>query len=64
MFMSMYSNEYMHVIRNFSDVFDVFYCKDEKFAKQYFNTKVMPSEIPHVYIIDPKSKDGEHIKKY
>ena len=47
----------MHVIRNYSDVFDVYYCKDEKFAKQFFNTKTMPKELPHIYIIDPKSQE-------
>lgn len=37
-------------------MFDVYYCKDESDARRFFNTKVMPKELPHLYIIDPKSK--------
>lgn len=56
MFMSQFINEFDSVLRNYNDMFDVYYCKDEADAKRFFNTKVMPKEVPHLYIIDPKSK--------
>jgi len=37
-------------------MFDIYYCKDENEAKRYFNIKQMPRELPHLYIIDPKSE--------
>lgn len=59
--MSQYATEFQNILREYNGMFDVFYCKDEEFAKQYFNTKMMPKELPHVYIIDPKGK--KEIKK-
>lgn len=56
MFMSQFIGEFHSVLRNYNDMFDVYYCRDEADAKQFFNTKVMPKELPHLYIIDPKSK--------
>jgi len=37
-------------------MFDVYYCKDEKEAKKYFNTKVMEKAVPQLYLIDPLVK--------
>ena len=51
-FMSMYSNEYNNVLRNYSDVFDVYYCRNEKEAAKFF--KLGPKELPHIFIIDPQ----------
>lgn len=48
--------QFVDVLRNYDNMFDVYYCKDEAEAKRFFNTKIMPKELPHLYIIDPKSK--------
>ena len=54
--MSQFISDFDQVLRNYNNMFDVYYCKDESDAKKFFNTKVMPKELPHLYIIDPKSK--------
>ena len=56
MFMSQMIGQFVDVLRNYDNMFDVYYCKDEAEAKRFFNTKIMPKELPHLYIIDPKSK--------
>lgn len=56
MFMSQFIGEFDQTLRKYNDMFDVYYCRDEADAKQFFNTKMMPKELAHMYIIDPKSK--------
>lgn len=53
MFMSQFIGEFDQVLRKYNDMFDVYYCSREDDAKPYFNTKIMPKELAHMYIIDP-----------
>ena len=55
-FMSNMVSDFSKVLRNYNDVFDIFYCKDENKAAEFFDVKKMPKEVPHLYIIDPKRK--------
>ena len=55
-FMSNMVSDFSRVLRNYNDVFDIYYCKDENKAAEFFDVKKMPKEVPHIYIIDPKSK--------
>ena len=65
MFMSQFAPDIQAVLRNYGNAFEVFYCPDEAVAKEIFNTKVMPREVPHLYLVDPntkkeiKSRDGQ-----
>jgi hypothetical protein len=56
MYMSRYVGEFKEVLREFNDVFDVYYTGDEKKASEYFYTKEFPEIIPYVVIVDPKKK--------
>ena len=56
MFMSQFIGEMSQTLRQYNDMFEIYYCKDEKLAKQMFNTSMMPRELPHVYIVDPGSE--------
>lgn len=56
MFMSQFIGDFDQVLRNYNNMFDVYYCHKEEDARRFFNTKIMPKELPHLYIIDPKSK--------
>ena len=60
--MSQYAPEFQQTLRNYNEMFDIYYCNDESKAKLYFNTKQMPKELPHLYIIDPKSKQEVKVK--
>lgn len=53
-FMSNMIDDFQKVLRNYNEVFDVFYFKDQQKANQYFETSKMPKEVPHLYIVDPK----------
>jgi len=54
--MSQFIGDFQEALRDYNDMFDVYFCKDEEEAKEFFNTKVMPKELPHLYIIDPKAR--------
>ena len=54
--MSQFIGEFDTVLREYNNMFDVYYCKDESDAKMFFDTKVLPKELTHLYIIDPKAK--------
>jgi hypothetical protein len=56
MYMSRYVGEFKEVLKNYSEVFDIYYTDDEKKAKRFFYTKEFPEVIPYVAIIDPKKK--------
>lgn len=56
LYMSRYIGEFKEVLKNYSDVFDLYYTGDEKLASRYFYTKEFPDIIPYVVIIDPKKK--------
>ena len=56
MFMEQYFSEFQATLRNYNEMFDVYYCKDVDHANRYFHAKTMPKEIPQLYIIDPKAK--------
>mgnify|MGYP006906977285 FL=1 len=43
MFMEQYFTEFQATLRNYNEMFDVYYCKDENEANKYFNIKTMPS---------------------
>lgn len=53
MFMSVYIQEFQKVLRDLDNLFEVYFCDDDQFAAQFFNTKMMPLELPHIYIIEP-----------
>lgn len=56
MFMSVYIQEFHNALRDLDNLFDVYFCDDDQFASQFFNTKMMPLELPHIYIIEPNQK--------
>jgi hypothetical protein len=56
--MSRYVNEFTTIIKNYQEVFDVYYCSDELQAKEYFYLHEFPDVIPFVTIIDSKRRVG------
>lgn len=56
MYMSRYVGEFRSVLKNYSEVFDIYYTGDEEQAKRFFYTKEFPDIIPYVVIIDPSKK--------
>ena len=54
MFMSQYSQEFQNVLRNYNDMFDVFYCRKQSDVADLLNTGIMPKELVHMYIVDTK----------
>ena len=40
MFMSQYVSDFSSTLRNYNDMFDVYYCNDEDEANKYFNMNV------------------------
>ena len=54
MYMARYVNDFKDVLRNYGEVFDIFYTCEEKEARKYFYTKEFPDIIPYVAIIDTK----------
>ncbi len=51
--MSKYLSDFVNTLKPLQEAFDVFYCKDESIAKEYFNIKELPDVYPYVTIIDP-----------
>ena len=56
LYMSRYIGEFKEVLRNYMDVFDVYYTDDEKQAEQVFYIKEFPDIFPYVAIVDSKKK--------
>jgi hypothetical protein len=44
--MSMYVSDFSKVIRNYENVFDVYYCEDMERARDLIDTKSLPKEYP------------------
>jgi len=56
MYMSRYVGEFKETLKNYTEVFDIYYTDDEQKAKQVFYTKEFPEIFPYVAIIDPKKR--------
>ena len=56
LYMSRYVHEFTAVLKQYQEVFDVYYCNDEQTAKEYFYLHEFPDVIPFVTIIDPKRR--------
>lgn len=54
--MARYVSEFKAVLKDYLEVFDIYYTDDQKKASRYFYTKEFPDIIPYVVIIDPKKK--------
>lgn len=52
--MSRYIGDFKDVLKDYGEVFDIYYTGDEKKAKRLFYTKEFPDIIPYVAIIDTK----------
>jgi hypothetical protein len=56
MYMSRYLPEFKDVLRNYTEVFDIYYTGDQKEASKVFYTQELPDIFPYVVIIDPKKR--------
>jgi hypothetical protein len=56
MYMARYVSEFKSVLKDYLEVFDIYYTDDENKAKRHFYTREFPDIIPYVVIIDPKKK--------
>jgi hypothetical protein len=56
LYMSRYIGEFKEVLKNYTEVFDIYYTGDEKEASQLFYTKEFPEIFPYVVIVDPKKR--------
>lgn len=56
LYMSRYIVDFKEVLKNYQEVFEVYYCDDEKEASRLFYTKEFPDVFPYVVIVDPKKK--------
>ena len=56
MYMSRYVGEFKEVLKNYNEVFDIYYTPDESKAQQLFHTREFPEIFPYVVIIDPKKR--------
>lgn len=56
MYMSRYIHEFKEVLRNYTEVFDIYYTGDEEEASTVFYTKEFPEIFPYVVIMDPKKR--------
>ena len=56
LYMSRYIGEFKEVLKNYTDVFDVYYTDDEKQASRVFYTKEFPDIFPYVVVVDTKKK--------
>ena len=55
MFMSQYAQEFQTALRNYNEMFEVYYCRKEELVSDILNTRMMPKELVHMYIFDPKT---------
>lgn len=49
------------MLRNYNDMFDIYFCSDHSEARRYFNLDMLPDVFPQLFIIDPKGK--QELKK-
>lgn len=56
MYMSRYIGEFKEVLKNYREVFDIYYTDDESEASEIFFTKEFPEIFPYVVIVDPKKR--------
>lgn len=56
MYMSRYIGEFKEVLRNYTEVFDIYYTGSLDEASQLFYTKEFPEIFPYVVIVDPKKR--------
>lgn len=56
MYMSRYIGEFKDVLKNYTEVFDIYYTADDKEASELFYTKEFPEIFPYVVIVDPKKR--------
>jgi hypothetical protein len=54
--MSRYVGEFKEVLKNYKEVFDIYYTGNEKRASKFFYTREFPEIIPYVVIIDTKKR--------
>lgn len=54
--MSRYVGDFSAVLKNYTEVFDIYYTGDEHEAKRFFYTREFPEIIPYVVIIDTQKK--------
>jgi hypothetical protein len=54
--MSRYVGDFKEVLKDYGEVFDIYYTGDEKKTKRMFYTKEFPDIIPYVVIIDTKKQ--------
>ena len=54
LYMSRYVGDFKEILKNYGEVFDIYYTGDEDKAKRFFYTKEFPDIIPYVVIIDTK----------
>lgn len=45
-------SEFINVLKPYQEVFEVFYCKDEEVALQYFPVNDFPKQLPFVALVD------------
>lgn len=63
--MSRYVGDFIEGLKEYQDVFDIYYCDNESKANRFFYTKDFPEALPYVAILDPskevkmKRKDKE-----
>lgn len=56
MYMSRYVGEFKDVLKDYTEVFDIYYTNDPKKASRFFYIKEFPDIIPYVAIIDTSKK--------
>lgn len=56
MYMSRYIGEFKDVLKNYVEVFDIYYTGSEEEASELFYTKEFPDIFPYVVILDPKKR--------
>jgi hypothetical protein len=56
MYMSRYIGDFKDILKNYTEVFDIYYTDDQKKASQLFYTKEFPDVFPYVIIFDGKKK--------
>ena len=57
LFMSQYAGELQNALREYNEMFEVFYCREELELRDVLNTRLMPKEVIHMYIIDTQTKE-------
>lgn len=53
--MKNFVSDYQAVLREYGEMFDIYYCGDEKEAKKYFDIDSMPEMVANVFIIEPNN---------